>query len=83
MSILENLNRIETAKQRIKEAIIAKGVKISDKDKLDSYANKIALIKDAGGLEVASHFRICSCNFTTYNTRTNNIIRMGDFIADA
>ena len=83
MNILENLDRIETAKQKIKEAIISKGVKISDTDKLDSYAGKIASIKDSGSLEVASRFRICSCNFTTYKTVTNNIVRTGDFLADA
>ena len=80
MSILENLDRIETAKQKIKEAIAAKGVKVSDTDKLDSYAEKIGLIKGDGGM---SPFRICSCDFTTYNSETENIIRIGAFIEDA
>lgn len=83
MSILENLDRIETAKQKIKEAIIAKGIKVTDTDKLDSYAEKIGLIKDNGGLEVAAHFRICTCNFSTFNTIINNTIRIGTFIKDA
>lgn len=79
MNILENLDRIETAKQKIKEAIIAKGVKVSDTDKLDSYAGKIASIKGDGGI---SPFRISPCNCTTFTTDTAIDIRIGDFIAD-
>lgn len=79
MSILENLDRIETAKQKIKEAIIAKGVKVSDTDKLDSYAGKIASIKGDGGI---SPFRISPCNFTSFTTDTAIHIRIGEFIAD-
>ena len=45
MSILENIARIETAKEEIKNALIEKGVKVSDEDKLDSYAIKIMGIK--------------------------------------
>lgn len=45
MSILENIARIKTAKEKIKNALIEKGVKVSDEDKLDSYAIKIMEIK--------------------------------------
>lgn len=79
MSILENLDRIETAKQKIKEAIAAKGVKVSDTDKLDSYAEKIGLIKGDGGI---SPFRISPCNFTTFTTNTIKHIKIGEFVKD-
>ena len=79
MSILENLDRIETAKQKIKEAIIAKGVKVSDTDKLDSYSGKIASIKGDGSI---SPFKISTCNCTTFTTDTAIHIRIGEFIAD-
>lgn len=45
MSILKNIARIKTAKEEIKNALIEKGVKVSDEDKLDSYAIKIMEIK--------------------------------------
>ena len=41
MNMIENIIRIENAKQAIKEAIIAKGVRVSDTDSLDIYADKI------------------------------------------
>lgn len=41
MNIIENIIRIENAKQAIKKAIIAKGVRVSDTDSLDIYADKI------------------------------------------
>ena len=41
MNIIESIIRIENAKQAIKEAIKAKGVRVSDADSLDIYADKI------------------------------------------
>lgn len=45
MSVQSEVNRLNTAKADIKQAIINKGVSVSNTDKIDSYANKIAMIE--------------------------------------
>lgn len=47
-TITENINRITQAKADIKEAIIAKGVELSDDVRIDDYAEKIGEIKQGG-----------------------------------
>ena len=56
MTITENINRIEQAKADIKEAIIAKGVEVSDDVRIDGYAEKIGEIKQGGGGQFAIDF---------------------------
>lgn len=46
--IQDNINRINQAKADIKEAIIAKGVEVSDDVKIDGYAEKIGEIQQGG-----------------------------------
>lgn len=53
MTITENINRIKQAKEDIKEAIIAKGVEVSDDVRIDGYAEKIGEIKQGGGGQFA------------------------------
>lgn len=47
-TIQDNINRIKQAKADIKEAIIAKGVEVSDDVRIDDYAEKIGEIKQGG-----------------------------------
>lgn len=48
MSIKSEVARIKSAKGNIKEAIIAKGVEVADTDSIDTYAEKIASIRQGG-----------------------------------
>ena len=49
MAIAEKLNYLLETKNQIKNAIVEKGVSVSDTDSFRSYANKIAQIKSNGG----------------------------------
>lgn len=53
MTITENINRIKQAKADIKEAIISKGVEVSDNVRIDGYAEKIGEIQQGGGSQFA------------------------------
>lgn len=55
-TIQENIDRIKQAKADIKEAIIAKGVEVSDDVKIDGYADKISEIQQGGGGQFAVDF---------------------------
>lgn len=48
MSIAIKLNYLNVTKESIKDAIIAKGVEVSDNDTFRSYASKIADISSGG-----------------------------------
>lgn len=61
MNILENIVRVENAKQAIKEAIIAKGVRVSNDDSIDTYADKINRItnsSDSGSIIITKSFKM-------------------------
>lgn len=49
MSIATEINRLQVAKQDIKQAIINKGVAVSDVETIDTYASKIDQIQGGGG----------------------------------
>ena len=48
-TIQENLDRITNAKSAIKNAIIQKGIEVTDTEKIETYADKILQIKSGGG----------------------------------
>ena len=51
-TIQENLDRITNAKSAIKNAIIQKGIEVTDTEKIETYADKILQIKSGGGAEI-------------------------------
>ena len=51
-TIQENLDRIKKAKSAIKDAIIKKGVEVTDTERIETYADKILQIKSGGGTEI-------------------------------
>ena len=51
-TIQENLDRIQNAKSAIKDAIIQKGIDVTDTEKIETYADKILQIKSGGGAEI-------------------------------
>ena len=51
-TIQENLDRIKKAKSAIKNAIIQKGIEVTDTEKIETYADKILQIKSGGGAEI-------------------------------
>ncbi len=48
-TLQENLDRIKEAKSAIKDAIIQKGIDVTDTEKIETYADKILQIKSGGG----------------------------------
>ena len=48
-TLQENLDRIKNAKSAIKNAIIKKGIDVTDTEKIETYADKILQIKSGGG----------------------------------
>ena len=48
-TIKENLDRIKNAKSAIKNAIIQKGIEVTDTERIETYADKILQIKSGGG----------------------------------
>ena len=48
-TLQENLDRIKNAKSAIKNAIIQKGIEVTDTEKIETYADKILQIKSGGG----------------------------------
>ena len=48
-TLQENLDRIKNAKSAIKDAIIQKGIDVTDTEKIETYADKILQIKSGGG----------------------------------
>ena len=51
-TIQENLDRIKKAKSAIKNAIIQKGIEVTDSERIETYADKILQIKSGGGTEI-------------------------------
>ena len=51
-TIQENLDRIKKAKSAIKNAIIKKGIDVTDTERIETYADKILQIKSGGGTEI-------------------------------
>ena len=51
-TIKENLDRIKNAKSAIKNAIIQKGIEVTDTERIETYADKILQIKSGGGTEI-------------------------------
>ena len=51
-TLQENLDRIKNAKSAIKDAIIQKGIDVTDTEKIETYADKILQIKSGGGTEI-------------------------------
>ena len=51
-TLQENLDRIKNAKSAIKDAIIQKGIDITDTEKIETYADKILQIKSGGAAEI-------------------------------
>ena len=51
-TLQENLDRIKNAKSAIKDAIIQKGIEVTDTEKIETYADKILQIKSGGGAEI-------------------------------
>ena len=51
-TIKENLDRIKNAKSAIKNAIIQKGIEVTDTERIETYADKILQIKSGGGAEI-------------------------------
>ena len=51
-TLQENLDRIQNAKSAIKNAIIQKGIDVTDTEKIETYADKILQIKSGGGTEI-------------------------------
>ncbi len=45
MSIIDKLQRLKNTKNAIKQALINKGVEVSDDDSFESYADKIDSLK--------------------------------------
>lgn len=54
MSIIDKINYLYGTKLDIKEAIINKGVQVSDDDTFRSYADKIESIQSGGGINSLS-----------------------------
>ena len=50
-TLQENLDRIKKAKSAIKNAIIQKGIDVTDTEKIETYADKILQIKSGGDTE--------------------------------
>ena len=48
-TLQENLDRIKNAKSAIKNAIIQKGIEVTDTERIETYADKILQIKSGGG----------------------------------
>lgn len=48
MSVAQEIQRIAQAKVDLRKAIMEKGVKIADTDRIDTYANKVAQIEGGG-----------------------------------
>lgn len=81
MSILNEISRIERAKQRIKDAIIAQGIDVSDSDTISIFPDKIKAIDGSGSssrLTIAERI----CNLSTYKANINNSVREMEFIED-
>ena len=51
-TLQENLDRIKNAKSAIKNAIIQKGIEVTDTEKIETYADKILQIKSGSGTEI-------------------------------
>ena len=51
-TIKENLDRIKNAKSAIKNAIIQKGIEVTDTERIETYADKILQIKSGSGTEI-------------------------------
>ena len=64
-TITENLNTIKTIKSDIKNAIITKGVEVSDSDSFTTYASKITDISTEATYKVPNGVKFALSTFTT------------------
>lgn len=81
MSISNEISRIERAKQKIKDVIIAHGVDVSDFDTISSYADKIKSINGSGSGNRITIVE-CNCNLSVYKANDGNSIREMEFVED-
>ena len=58
MNVAQEIQRIAQAKVDLRKAITAKGVKIADTDRIDTYANKVAQIEGGGSAEGFGKYRV-------------------------
>ena len=72
MSVVENLNRIKSCKEDIKQAIIDKGVDMTDVA-FTEFATKISEIQAGGGGGEISDFLDYKATVTTYNSNRDTI----------
>jgi hypothetical protein len=71
MSVVENLNRIKSCKENIKQAIINKGVDMTGVA-FEGYADKISQIEGGGGTTPTDYLEYKS-NFTSYSSEATEI----------
>lgn len=64
-TITENLNTIKTIKSDIKNAIVTKGVEVSDSDSFTTYASKITNIPTEAIYKVPNGVKFAYSTFTT------------------
>ena len=73
-TISDKLTYLEGTKSAIKDAIVAKGVAVSDSDTFRSYADKIGQISGGGGGKVnLNDYGLTFANATTTTEQYNNI----------
>lgn len=82
-SLFENIERIATAKEEIRQSIINKGVEVSDDLKIEDYSSKIDLITAGGGGE---DWKLTDLRYVAYFNKSaidniENIINLVDFDA--
>lgn len=89
-TISDKLTYLEGTKSAIKDAIVAKGVAVSDSDTFRSYANKIGQIESGGGGGKVNlnDYGLTFANATTTTEQYNNIEytlpnNMSSFFRDA
>lgn len=73
MATVDKLNKLLETKNAIKNALIGKGVEVSNTDTFSSYATKISNIKSGGGVSgVVKEVVTSSCVETVFYTKVIN-----------
>lgn len=73
MATADKLNKLLETKNAIKNALLDKGVEVSDADTFSSYADKISSIKSGGGASgVVKEVVTNSCVETVFYTKATN-----------
>lgn len=73
MATVDKLNKLLETKNAIKNALLDKGVEISDTDTFSSYSNKILSIKSGGGFSgVVKEVVTNSCVETVFYIKVTN-----------